>query len=633
MGRRSRLWGYVGVLVGVVAWLGIHWPQQSLWYDEALSAWVAGSWERLLHWCTQVDIQVPLHYIALLGWSGIAGNSEFSLHLLSALCGLLAVAGLMALVHRLIADRAAPIAAVLFASTPSFLWVAYEVRAYALALALFTWASVLLYELLKPRPPRRWLIVAYSALMLAMLYTHYTALAAIAAHAAIIGWTVIPRPRRFIRRFVWCGLIIALGFAPWLPVLLSRGVTDRSYYAGRILPHQTIGVILSFKWLARDDFKWLTPDQMISPLAPLIAVGLALLIVGVILWLVRERRWPPILYGLVITLLPTLVVAVVVFFKPKLAGRYVWPVWVGLDILITCGMIAFSNLLPLPRRTISMALLTFALIAIPWLTGQTGHPPDSDFRGVFAYIRDHWQPGDTIILRDGTLFPAAEYYQSPRYVRIPPDAQITDAMHVLHVDEVQQILLSKLDNTHGVWVVAWQGDVMDPENMVSAQLETVGIRQPVTAHWGDVSLDYFTINRPLTALEASPTVDHPLAVLPGGLALEAVGLATFGPLHPGDTIIAHTWWRRPGPVSSNARVSIRLYGPDGKLYGQKDQPPAGWFYFPDRWPDNTPILGRYDMLILPDAPASITMKLTLYSAANDMQPTEITVGSVQVVTP
>src|SRR5258706_10664468 len=253
---RRSFWLMIAVLIGVLGWLAVHWPQHSLWYDETLTVWVAsGPWDRLWHWCTQVDIQVPLHYIVLRGWMALFGRSEFAVHLLSTFCGLLAVAGLMALARRLAGTTAAVIAGLLLGLSAGFLWVAFEVRAYALALACFAWASVFLVELLTR--PRRWLIVAYAVLMLATLYSHYTGLAALAAHVAIIGWIAFTtRSRDVLRRMAAAGVLIALGFGPWLPVLLSRGGADRSYYAGAILPDQTLGVLLSFKWLARDDFRW-----------------------------------------------------------------------------------------------------------------------------------------------------------------------------------------------------------------------------------------------------------------------------------------------------------------------------------------------------------------------------------------
>jgi hypothetical protein len=124
--------------------------------------------------------------------------------------------------------------------------------------------------------------------------------------------------------------------------------------------------------------------------------------------------------------------------------------------------------------------------------------------------------------------------------------------------------------------------------------------------------------------------EKPIAVMPDGLTLDSVGLVGSAPLRPGDDLIGHTWWYRQAPVSSNARVSIRLYGDDGRVYGQIDQPPAGWVYFPDRWPDRTLILGRYVMRIPENAAGTLTMKIVIYSAANDVTPVEVTVGMARV---
>src|SRR5262245_12656718 len=111
LGRRSftsasNAWFAVLVLLGLAAWLGLHFPHNSLWYDEALTTYVAtDSWATLWRWCTQIDIQVPFHYVVLRGWTYLLGDSEFALRLLSALCTLLAAAGVMAIGRRLAGRR------------------------------------------------------------------------------------------------------------------------------------------------------------------------------------------------------------------------------------------------------------------------------------------------------------------------------------------------------------------------------------------------------------------------------------------------------------------------------------------------------------------------------------------------
>src|SRR5579862_1260312 len=296
---RRWLWIHVLILVALCGWLAVQWPHKSLWYDEGLTAWIAsGPWQRLFEWCTQVDIQVPLHYIVLKLWIGIAGSSEYALHLLSAFCGVLAVAGVIALARRLVGHRVATIAALLLGFSAGFLWVAYEVRAYALALALYAWASVFLTEILENKPEKkysRFALIGYCGLMIALLYTHYTALGGLAAHVIIAAWTVYSRrSMKLARQLILVGAIIAAGFAPWLPILLARGTTDRSYYPGKLLPIPALGTIFSFQWLARDD----NP----AALAGLVWGSVALIIIATFIWLWLTRQARPVIYGLAIAL-------------------------------------------------------------------------------------------------------------------------------------------------------------------------------------------------------------------------------------------------------------------------------------------------------------------------------------------
>src|SRR5260221_14512009 len=90
----ANLWLIVALLLGGVGWLAVHLPTGSLWFDEALTTYVATDfWQTLIHWFTQVDIQVPFHYLMLHLWSGALGCSEFPLRLLSPMCILVTPGG------------------------------------------------------------------------------------------------------------------------------------------------------------------------------------------------------------------------------------------------------------------------------------------------------------------------------------------------------------------------------------------------------------------------------------------------------------------------------------------------------------------------------------------------------------
>src|SRR5205807_7614004 len=107
-------------------------------------------------------------------------------------------------------------------------------------------------------------------------------------------------------------------------------------------------------------------------------------------------------------------------------------------------------------------------------------------------------------------------------------------------------------------------------------------------------------------------------------------LETPSVVHSGRTIVIHSWWQREGTGNADARVSIRLVGPDDHVYAQTDQPPTGWYYYPHEWPDHTPILGRYEIAIPTNTPASLMVKLFVYNAEGGMASVEVSLGTVTI---
>ncbi len=620
------------ILLGFMAWLAIHWPHNSLWYDEALTTYVAtDSWATLWHWCTQVDIQVPFHYVVLRLWTWLAGDSEFALRMLSALCALLAVAGMIAIGRRVARKSGVGYAAaILLGAMPGMLWIAYEVRAYALALALVTWATVFLWAIVEqPHPLFRsqpWLkIIAYALLMLAALYTHYTAFGAFAAHLVILLIVALTRRSRSIFTVLIAILIlVGVGFAPWLPVMLTRSAADRSYYTGApIPPIRSTAVMLGFKLLGRDN----TPDGAL----PLITGYAALIILGTLIgW--RHKR--AALTGILLTIFPVAITAALVYFKPKLAGRYAWPAWIGFDLLVALVIVWIAQ----HWRMIGVAALT-VVVSVPWLTGLRGHPPDSDFRGAFAYICTHGDPNDVIALRDGTLFVVARYYgrrapcATERYTIDMPAALMTNVEQALTLP-VAQAAMSDIAQRKppNVWVIAWQGDIMDPQGLAYGLLDGAGDHTVVGKLFGDVRLDRYENPRPVMGDPLALAKPMNIAPIPNGPTLQAIRLLAPDVAHAGDMLVLQAWWRRGTALQPDLRVSAKITTLDGGwTYTQVDQPPAGWKYVDDRWLPDVPALGRYELPIGPDVPpGKVAVRYVLYDAQGRWEPISLMVGEVTI---
>jgi len=148
MARRN---GWISVLLLLLIAGGVarQWPDRSLWYDETVNAYFAERpWSDLWEWCTEIDNQMPLDFALRKLWGGVVGTGEFSLRAFSFIGALLAAAGVMTLGRRLAGNAPAGwLAALALSLSQSFLYAAFEVRPYALALALFAWSSVCVWEL------------------------------------------------------------------------------------------------------------------------------------------------------------------------------------------------------------------------------------------------------------------------------------------------------------------------------------------------------------------------------------------------------------------------------------------------------------------------------------------------------
>jgi mannosyltransferase len=625
MRNNRSLWLAVLILLGVVGWLAYHFPHNSLWYDEALTTYVAtDSWQTLIRWCTQVDIQVPFHYIVLRLWTGLVGDSEFTLRLLSALCVVLAAAGAITVGRQLTRRWTVGYAtAILLTATPGMLWLAYEVRAYALAIALYVWATAFLCRLLNPQQRNRgWLIVGYALLMLAALYTHYTAIAGFAAHLAILGIIALAQRSHLLLTTLVAIVLVGIGFAPWLPTLLTRSAADRSYYLGNpIPPDRAVAVMLGFKLLGRED----APDS-----ANTLVIGyLALMVLGAML---SVRRWRAALTGLMIAVWPVAITAALVYFKPKLAGRYVWPAWLGFDLLVALLIAVLVRW----QRIIGSVVLA-VLIVIPWLFGELGHPPDSDFRAAYAYLCTYGDPHDVVLLRDGTLFVVDRYYgrrapcDSQRYAIAMPPAEMTNVEEALTLPAAQQAMRDVASRQPpNVWVVSWQGDVMDPQELAYGLLDGASNHSVVDMQFGDVRLDRFEKPQPILSDPVANGQAMNVTPIANGPTLQAVRLISPDSVHRGDVIVLQAWWTRGATLQPALRVSVRIMPLDGgKPYVQVDQPPSAWKYVDDRWQVGVPALGRYELKVDQNVPlGKVAIGYVIYDANGGWEPIILKVGEI-----
>jgi len=639
-GRGERALAAALVLGLVAAWLAARWPTRGLWYDETVNAYFAQQpWRALWEWCTRIDNQLPLDFALRKAWGLAAGMGEFALRAYSAGLMLLAAAGVLALGRR-VSGRALGgwLAALAFALTHSFLYAAYEVRPYALALALYAWSGVVLWSLwerygARPRPLDRGYrarLAAYLALALALLYTHYTAFLALAAHAVYLLLRFGPRlTRRQATILAQIGLGLALGYLPWLLALAGRDVRAGTAFEARVAPPQALQSYAEFYVYGQHAPPPGGPHyELIVPAA--VALGLVALIFA---GLRGRRAWRGALWVAAGTAIPLLLLVIMVFaVQGKLSGRHGWPVWIGAALALGAGAVAAG------RTRLLRGALSVGVLALLWLPARLDLQPtyNSYLREAFAYVREHRAPGDVLVLRDGTLFTAAGYYDAPLpWIGLPPD-KLLDVHRFLFADEAVAALdaLVAAHDARRVWVLAWQGEIMDPQNVVAGVLEAIGTPQPLlgATGFGDVHLSLYTLHQSPRAVGDMLAALTPLAqVPPDGPML--LGEQVIGGTHVarGGALLLHTWWQRGATIMPGVRLSVRLYDADGVFYAQVDQPPAAFAFGQEHWPPGVPVLTRTLLPVpaeMPRGPAWV--RVVLYDVEETFAPITVTLAEVRI---
>jgi Dolichyl-phosphate-mannose-protein mannosyltransferase len=211
--------------------------REPFWFDEAYTALsvqlpVGGILERL-----RGEGNAPLYYLLMHGWSGLFGDGVYAFRFVSALLGTMTIPLLYWVGRRMFSGRAALIAATLAAVSPLHIHYSQEARMYPLV-PLFAVAALYGLDRLVVAPTA-WTAMAFAAALLGGLYTQYYFLFFVPlAAAALLG------SNRW--RSVLCAggalLLVALGFAPWIPSFIDQATNSSPDWIGGFWRHRSLAV-------------------------------------------------------------------------------------------------------------------------------------------------------------------------------------------------------------------------------------------------------------------------------------------------------------------------------------------------------------------------------------------------------
>jgi hypothetical protein len=301
----DRPWVVAAVLLlilGFGLWMRCHrLGEHSFWFDEA-AAWRLKEFP-LAELLPRVarDNNPPVYHLTLKAWSLIFGDSTVALRSLSVVFGLLTILGVYFLTADIarawLPERAeqrgvALLAAALLALSVFQTRYAWEARMYPAGAAFLVWSSWALWRALHARPARLGWWLLWTALTLAFAYTHTYAVFSLAAQALFLGgWLATRCWGRWreawrdasVRHALAAGVLIAVGYAPWIPVLLYQRAQVQQDFTAR---EPTLAVIIEVcgRMFAKPDYYAVGPLIGAPFFVACFCTGLTLLILAHLCW-------------------------------------------------------------------------------------------------------------------------------------------------------------------------------------------------------------------------------------------------------------------------------------------------------------------------------------------------------------
>jgi uncharacterized membrane protein len=416
--RQRRPWLIVGGLIaaGLVLRLLL---MRGIWVDEAISVHQAQmSLPDMLDDLRETDRHPPLHHLVLWLVVRLFGVGELAVRAPSIVASLALVPALFVTARELFDRRTGLVAAALGAVAPLVIWYGQEARMYALFMLLATlalWAQVMVL-----RDGRRRYWVAYGAITIALLYTHYFALVPIAIQQLVFAIAAWKRARAGlpVRSLIlgcwltWTALLVAA--APLAPFAHEQFQHDQAAgtgfggVPGAGSPSTPEGSSVS-AYAVLSNFVWAiwgyhadSTMLRIAALWPLLMLfSLALL---------GQRRSASTRVVLALALGPVILLLLVGLSKRDLFEVRYFVGAVPMMLLLLARAVAGGARRRTPALVASAVLVGTLLAGLADQQLNSRNPRSYDFKGALTTVAERARPGDTIVYAPDYLRDVIAYY-------------------------------------------------------------------------------------------------------------------------------------------------------------------------------------------------------------------------------
>jgi hypothetical protein len=623
---------------------------QPLWWDEGWSLYFATTDLGTMLQRTAVDIHPPFYYLLLHLWTRLFGPGIVPVRLFSVLIGTAAVPLMAAVGRRLLGASGGLLAAFLLAISPFHVYYAQEVRMYGLVMLLGLAATY--FALRWPWGASAW--SGYVLVATAALYTQYYAgfLLLGLNLVVLIRWlrrSAGRHPLRNLLSWLAAQVAVALLFLPWAWYASDKLVTyvrfkvsveqDPSMgfftYLGRHLAAftwgHTEGVLAGWWWLG---------------LLPPVFLALALAARGLRSGPGQRGPdpwpWEPMLWPLALVAIPLLcgfAVNLGLPFNPPRSERLLLLALPAYLLMAAGGFLALVR----RRRELALPAVPFLLAAVLSLVAFYIVPryPQDDYRPVAARVGSLALPTDVVVcvhpwqvgyfyayLPDDTRRPALVL--TPRQV-LPRERQLWADDPALMADDLEALLAQH----NRLWFPAHQAMGRILEDQIALYLSAHSY--PTLDEWygENTVLSLYATGQP-GPVSAAGRFGQWLVL--EGAALEA------GALEAGWGVVAvDLAWQVLASPGEAHHLGLRLVGPTGHVWAQRDTPPGGGLASFDQWPRDETLLDRHGMLVPAGTPpGDYDLTLRVYRSRDvEVLPAtfqggsggEVTLGTVCIVRP
>jgi 4-amino-4-deoxy-L-arabinose transferase-like glycosyltransferase len=637
---------------------------QPLWWDEGWSLYFATTDVGTLLDLTAVDIHPPFYYSLLHLWIGVLGSSVFSAKLLSVLIGTATVPLLFATGRRLFGGAGGLLAAGMLTISPFHIYYSQEVRMYVLVtlLCLASFDFALRWRLAsgdRIAGLGHWgLGSGYVLTATLALYTQYYAAFVLLAlnMSMFICWL---RGQRGVRKFLpWLGAqaVVVLLYLPWLWYAGDKLV---SYVRFKVRVEEDPSLSLA-TYLGRHltAFNWGHAEGLLAtwwwlgllPLAVLIVCGCLALwrrarkeggghwVFGIRDWVLATGHWP--LTIVVIILLCGFVINLIFPFNPPRSERLLLLALPAYLLLVAAALIALWH----ERRLLAILpaglFVTVGILSLVYFYTVPRYP-DDDYRPLADRLRALALPGDAVVAVHPWQVGYLEAYipndddrpslvLTPREV-LPRERQLWADDPALMADELDT-LLAEHDR---VWLLDHQAMARVLERQIEAHLAEHAY--PALSEW-------YSENTVLTLFSAGEPVVQPTSAQFGEwLVLEEAAL-NRNPVQAGWGIVtSDLTWRLLDRPGERYHVGLRLVDALGRVWAQRDAPPAGGLQHFFEWTVGEPHPDHHGLLVPAGTPpGEYDVTLRVYRSKDlEVLPVtfergsggELNMGTVRVVRP